>query len=107
MTGTSGIDAFTVDWKGKNNWLVPPPTLIPKVLNKLKQEKCNATLVIPEWTSAPYWPMLIDEKGNMKVIIVAHIFFQGENLTKEGRGQSGIFGQQFLEFRLIGLRIQF
>ncbi|VDI18026.1 Hypothetical predicted protein [Mytilus galloprovincialis] len=27
--------------------------------------------------------------------------WEGENLTKEGRGQSGIFGQQFLKFRLI------
>ena len=36
--GTSGIDAFTVNWEGKNNWLVSPPTLIPKVINKFKLE---------------------------------------------------------------------
>ena len=56
--GTSGIDAFKYNWSGENNWLVPPPTLIPKVINKLKREKCEGTLVIPEWKSAPYWCML-------------------------------------------------
>ena len=49
--GTNGIDSFTLSWYGKTNWLVPPPRLLTQVINKLEQEKCNGTLVVPEWTS--------------------------------------------------------
>lgn len=27
------IDAFNASWKEENNWLVPPPNLIAKVIN--------------------------------------------------------------------------
>ena len=29
---TSGIDAFSMDWAGHNNWLVPPVSLVPKAI---------------------------------------------------------------------------
>lgn len=31
--GTEAIDAFTQVWKSENNWLFPPPSIIPKVIN--------------------------------------------------------------------------
>ena len=27
---TEAIDAFSMAWSGKNNWLLPPPYLVPK-----------------------------------------------------------------------------
>ena len=61
--GTKGIDAFQQIWKGENNWLVPPVTMISSVSKKIKNEKCNCTLIIPEWKSAPFWPLLFSDKG--------------------------------------------
>ncbi|VDI59226.1 Hypothetical predicted protein [Mytilus galloprovincialis] len=56
--GTEAVDAFTQFWGNDVNWLVPPPILITKTLNKLKQDNAKGTLIVPEWTSAPYWPIL-------------------------------------------------
>ena len=85
----------------------PPPRLIPQVINKLKRKTCTGTLVVPEWTSAPCWPMIVDGQSNFRSYIVAHRFFHGENLTKRGRGQSGVYGDRYLKFRLLALRIAF
>ena len=35
--GTEAIDAFAVDWSGKNNWLCPPVHLVCKVLQHAVQ----------------------------------------------------------------------
>ena len=52
------LDAFTASWQNENNWLFPPPYLIPKVLEHLKFSKARHTLVAPVWTSAIWWPLL-------------------------------------------------
>ena len=63
--GTSGIDAFSVSWVGENNWVVPPPRLLSKCLNKIELEKSICTVVLPCWKSAPFWPKLFNgEKGD-------------------------------------------
>ncbi|VDI24493.1 Hypothetical predicted protein [Mytilus galloprovincialis] len=66
--GTSGIDAFKQNWTNENNWLVPPPSLITKVINKLTVERCEGTLVVPEWRSAPYWCLKINEHVEAAVL---------------------------------------
>ena len=105
-TGTSGINAFSVSWDGENNWLVPPPRLVPHTINKMIQDKGSHTLIVPEWTSAAYWPMLVDQEGRFKSFIRDYRFFQGESLTKRGRSQNSIFGSQFLKFRLVAINVK-
>ena len=71
--GTAGIDAFRFTWQCTNNWLVPPSRLIPQVTNKLEHEKCKGTLIVPEWTSAPFWPMVVSKDGHFRKFIIAHM----------------------------------
>ena len=52
------LDAFTASWQSENNWLFPPPYLIPKILKHLEFSKATGTLVAPMWTSAIWWPLL-------------------------------------------------
>ena len=105
--GTAGIDAFRFTWQCTNNWLVPPPRLIPQVISNLEHEKCKGTLIVPEWILAPFWPMVVNKDGHFRKFIITHKCFQGDNLVKRGRGQNGIFGSQQQNFRLVALRIQF
>ncbi|KAK3087671.1 hypothetical protein FSP39_008985 [Pinctada imbricata] len=58
---TEGVNAFSQNWQGENNWFVPPPKLVNKVINKMKTDHAEGTLVIPNWRSAPYWPLLQDK----------------------------------------------
>ncbi|VDI42225.1 Hypothetical predicted protein [Mytilus galloprovincialis] len=55
---SSGVDAFTVDWRGINGLFVPPVSLIPRVLMYMRQCKAVGTLILPYWPSASFWPML-------------------------------------------------
>ena len=61
--GTEAVDAFSVSRAGENNWLVPPIFLIPKVLNHMVALGGRATLVVPAWPSAPFWPLIFTDEG--------------------------------------------
>ena len=50
---------------------------------------------------------IIDEHGQFRKFIIDHVYFQGDGLTKRGRGQNGILGLQNLKFRLLALRVHF
>ena len=53
------MDCFTQDWgKECNNFVCPPPHLISAVLYHMESCKAKGTLVVPEWKSAPFWPLL-------------------------------------------------
>ena len=47
---TEGVDAFSLAWSDENNYLVPPVSSIPTVLQHMETQKCKGTMV------APYWP---------------------------------------------------
>ena len=61
--GREAVDAFSVSWAGENNWLVPPIFLIPRVLNHMVALGGRATLVVPAWPSAPFWPLIFTDEG--------------------------------------------
>ncbi len=61
--GSERVDAFTQTWSGENNWLVPPISLIANTILHLRASKSKETLIIPEWPSAPFWPLLTNNQG--------------------------------------------
>ena len=61
--GCESIDAFTVSWGNENNWIFPPPYLIPRVIQHMADGKEYGTIILPEWHSAPWWPLLVTRKG--------------------------------------------
>lgn len=108
-TGTEGIDAFNYTWAGENNWIVPPPSLIAKCILKILQEHVTCTLVIPKWTSAAFWPMLVTEGGGggeLKTFIVESEGFSSNHILR-GRGKNGIFGMYKSVFDMMALKICF
>ena len=56
--GTEAVDAFTCDWQDDNNWLCPPVYLITRVIRHANNCSAKGTLVVPEWPSAVFWPIL-------------------------------------------------
>ena len=54
--GAEGVDAFSVDWTGENNWLVPPIYLISRTIFHLEVCGARGVLVMPKWLSAAFWP---------------------------------------------------
>ena len=58
MPGSEAVDTFTCDWSMENNWWCPPIYLVSRVLRHAQSTKAKGTLIIPQWPSAPYWPLL-------------------------------------------------
>lgn len=58
VKGSTAIDAFSLSWSEENMWLVPPIPLVGKVLTYLRYCKGKGTLLVPEWRTAAFWPIL-------------------------------------------------
>jgi hypothetical protein len=57
--GTTVVDAFYQDWSNEIAWVVPPISIVPRVLWFMFENK--GTLVTPYWQSAAYWPLLVKQ----------------------------------------------
>ena len=104
--GTEAVDAFSQIWSGENNWLVPPPSLIPRTINKMRSDKAVGTLIIPEWISAPFWP-LVCTRGIFASFIKEFRYLPNTKVIIRGAGKNCIFGPWPLKFRLLAFRIEF
>lgn len=56
--GAAAVDAFTVNWSGDVNWLVPPFHLIARTVKHAQECKAVGSLLVPMWKSAYFWPIL-------------------------------------------------
>lgn len=101
---TSEMDAFKQFWGNDNNWLVPPPRLVCKTINKLKQDKGKGTLIIPQWKLAPFWPLLC--KAEKWDFFIKGVKKLNSLITERGRGANGIFGGHKM-FDMVALRLEF
>ena len=55
--GSEALDAMTQFWGGERNWINPPWAMLGKILFKLRSTpSAAATLLIPHWPSAVWWP---------------------------------------------------
>ena len=56
--GTPGVDALFQSWEGENCLVVPPVSIITRVLSYIRLQNVAVTLVVPVWPSASFWPLL-------------------------------------------------
>jgi hypothetical protein len=53
------IDAFTTQWTDTNYYCFPPFSLISRILQKLKSDKTDMTLLAPLWPTQHWFPQLL------------------------------------------------
>ena len=51
------VDAFSAQWNELNGYYFPPFSVIPKVLQKLEQDKATGAVVIPRWPTQVWYSM--------------------------------------------------
>lgn len=102
--GTAGIDGLLQVWGGVNNWLVSPPRLVPKVINKMLDERVRGTLIVPYWPSAPFWPVLAPLGGTFASFIQENKMLPASVVIK-GKGENGFF-EKGEGFRMVALKIK-
>ena len=106
--GTAAVDAFSQAWGGVNNWLVPPPNVILRVLKKMRIDRAKGTLVVPMWRSAPFWPCIKPNGINFASFICSSIVLPRDGIIVKGQGRNGIFnGINPLKFSMVALRVDY
>lgn len=81
--------------------------MILACIKKFKAEKATCTLVIPEWKSAAYWPLLFKGEHKSEYFISQVLPLPLRNIIDAGFSNNGIFQQDPLPFRMIAVRICF
>lgn len=62
------VDAFTEPWR-LNFYAFPPFTLIPRVLSKIKMERCEGIVVAPYWPTQAWFPLFNEMKISEVILI--------------------------------------
>lgn len=57
--GSFAVDAFTISWGEFFFYAFPPFILITKVLQKIKAEKAEGIVVVPQWPAQPWFPLFL------------------------------------------------
>ena len=106
--GCVAADAFTVSWSGEVNWLFPPPYLVPHVLRHMSAGRENGTLIVPEWRSASWWPLLVERSGSWKSFISQSLQIQPyKGIFLSGSAASDIFTAGVPSFSILALKLCF
>ena len=102
------LDAFSASWQGENNWLFPPPSIASWVIKHLMFSKADATLVVPFWPSAPWWPCLTYDGLSLRPEVTDSIVIDPQpNMFIPAVPESQILNYDKPSFRLLLLRLCF
>ncbi|XP_028405221.1 uncharacterized protein LOC114527722 [Dendronephthya gigantea] len=106
--GCESTDAFTVSWTNENNWIFPPPYLIPRVLRHMHIGKEVGTLLMPYCPSAPWWPLLVDKSGSWKAFVKGSLRIPTfDGVFVAGSASSSTFADGVPQYQIWGLRVDF
>jgi hypothetical protein len=87
------VDAFAFDWGKDLNWLVPPVGLVGRTIKHVKASCALATLIVPAWRSAPFWPLLFSPCSSFNHMVIDVVEFpDAKGIFVQGRNVNSIFG---------------
>ena len=90
--GTKAVDAFTCNWQDENNWWCPPPYLVPRTIQHALRTRAQGTLLVPQWPSAAFWPMLFpDGDTNAWFVREVRVLQKRNVVICSGRRGSNLF----------------
>ena len=105
--GCEGIDAFSLNWQGENNWVVPPPSQIVRAWKHFQICKARGVLIIPLRKGAVFWPCLCPDGIHLAKCVTNWValpeFYSAA--TVKGRTYNSMFHGQLLSFKLIAVYV--
>ena len=75
--GCFATDAFTLNWASFFFYAFPPCSVILKCLQKIRDEKAEGIMVVPEWPAQPWYPLFYELliSKTLKIKAKDNIFF--------------------------------
>ena len=107
--GTSGVDALSFPWDPTDvNWVVPPPSLVSKVLRHMAVCHADGTLVVPAWTSAVFWPLIFPNSGSPATFVREFRYFSpGAPYLLPGSQYNSVLSPTRFTGALLAVRVSF
>jgi len=100
QSGAEVVDVFTQDWKFENNWLVPPVSLIVRVI--------NLCYVVPVRKSSYFWLVLSQDGRHWSPFVHDWLLLPDhKSLFFRGKAKNRLFGAKNLCFKAADLRVKF
>ena len=65
------VDAFSIEWSQFFFYAFPPVCLIPRCVQKIIHDKASGILVIPRWTTQPFFTVVLSLLTDMPLILKA------------------------------------
>ena len=105
--GCEGIDAFSLNWQGENNWVVPPPSQIVRAWKHFQICQARGVLIIPLWKGAVFWPCVCPDGIHLAKCVTDWVALPEFNspATVKGRTYNSMFYGQPLSFKLIAVYV--
>ena len=105
--GCEAVDAFTQDWSGENNWLVPPVFLISRAIRHAKDCKAKGSIIVPLWESAPFWPLLRDGGGSYRDFVQgAKVYYDTRRILALGDYRKSLLGSDRFTAPIMAIHFQ-
>ena len=98
--GSEGVDAFTFNWAGEICLLVPPVCIVGRVLSHMRLCRAKGILVVPNWPSALFWPML---KGAFSIYIRDFRVLKGSKVLTHGMNTNSLLGSPQFKGEVLAL----
>ena len=104
--GTERVNAFSVSWGKENNWLVPPIFLISSTILHVIRCKAKGTLIVPQWPSAPFWPLLFSHKFESHSYVADFITFKSPSgIFKIGKYKGSLIGSKKFSSPVLAIKM--
>ena len=104
--GCEAIDAFSQNWRGSVNWLVPPPSLLVETFKKIVLDMATGILVFTFWRSHEFWTHFLEIRRSKNFLIDIYVLPK-HGVVVPGRGKNGVFGNNDISFNLIAMFFKF
>ena len=65
------VDAFSIEWSQFFFYALPPFCLIPRCVQKIIHDQASGILVIPRWTTQPFFTVVLNLLTDMPLILKA------------------------------------
>ena len=103
---SEAVDCFTQNWAGENNWLVPPLHLIVSTVKHTVECRAHGTLIVPNWPSAVFWPLLFDQDLYYKSYVKDALLFKNtRDIINHGQNKKCIFGSDYFTSGILVVRL--
>jgi hypothetical protein len=106
---TAGVDAFAQhDWAAHTNWCHPPFSLVGHTIAIILDQRAAATVIVPLWRAASWWPSLVVTGGQCfkPFVVGCRELPSSQRSLKPGLGAASMQQQQQQQqWRMLALRI--